>query len=224
MGNSINLTISSCPVNGNAEVKKYKVLYRFSGSPDVWSAVFITASLTITVRDLIPFTTYEIKIAAGNEYGYGPNSSIIKVQTTEAGTWRSIKCVCKCIFFCFVEPGPPQNVSAVPLSSHSVSVSWLQPTTRHGDIAKYKIYYRISSKTKREAANNEVFANVSVSETTANLTDLSPFTLYIIKVAAVNVRQYDDKSLEGLASKEVPVRTGGEGKVANYDRLCNLAI
>ena len=103
-------------------------------------------------------------------------------------------------------------MSVVSLSSHSVSVSWLQPTTPHGIIAKYKIYYRIPSKTKREATNNEVFANVSGSETTVNLTDLSPFTLYMIKVAAVNIRQYDNKSLEGLASKEVSVRTGGEGK------------
>ena len=221
------MTISSCPVNGNADVKNYKVLYRFSGSSDVWSSVVIAASPTINVTDLAPFTTYEIKIIAGNEYGYGPNSSTIDVQTTEAGTWRlysSIKSVCKCVFFCFVEPGPPQNVSAVSLSLHSVSVSWLQPITPHGDIAKYKIYYRIPSKTRREVPNNEVFANVSGSETTVNLTDLSPFTLYMIKVTAVNVRQYDNKSLEGLASEEVSVRTGGEGKVANCNRLCNLAI
>ena len=88
MGNSISVTISSCVVNGNADVKNYKVFYRVSGSPDVWSVVLEAALPTITVRDLIPFTTYEIKITAGNEHGYGPNSSTIKVQTTEAGTWR----------------------------------------------------------------------------------------------------------------------------------------
>ncbi|XP_065834059.1 receptor-type tyrosine-protein phosphatase S-like isoform X2 [Oscarella lobularis] len=199
VGNSISLTISSCPVNGNADVKKYKVLYRLFGSSDFWSAVIMAALPTINVTDFAPFTTYEIRITAGNEYGYGPNSSTIKVRTAEG------------------EPGPPQNVSVVSLSSHSVSVSWLQPTTPHGDIAKYKIYYRIPSKTKREAANNEVFANVSGSETTVILTDVSPFTLYIIKVAAVNIRQYDNKSLEGLASKEVSVRTGGEGASKSGD-------
>ena len=88
VGGSISLTISSFLVNGNAGVKKYKVLYRLFGSLGVWSAVVELTSPTITITDLIPFTTYEIKIAAGNEYGYGPNSSTIKVQTTEAGTWR----------------------------------------------------------------------------------------------------------------------------------------
>ena len=39
-------------------------------------------------RLLAVFTTYEIRITAGNEYGYGPNSSTIKVQTAEGGTWR----------------------------------------------------------------------------------------------------------------------------------------
>ncbi|XP_065834069.1 uncharacterized protein [Oscarella lobularis] len=205
VGNSTSLTISSCPINGNADVKNYKVFYRVSGSPDVWSAVVLEAALpTITVTYLVPFTTYEIRITAGNEYGYGLNSSTIKVQTAEG------------------EPGPPQNVSAVSLSSHSVSVSWLQPTTPHGIIAKYKIYYRIPSKTKREAANNEVFANVSGSETTANLTDLSPFTVYILRVAAVNVRQYDNKSLEGLASKEVSVQTAKAAFCSSSERKENL--
>ena len=83
------MTISSCLVNGTAGVKKYKVLYRLFGSLGVWSAVVLEAALpTITVTYLAPFTRYEIRITAGNEYGYGPNSSTIKVQTAEGGTWR----------------------------------------------------------------------------------------------------------------------------------------
>ena len=100
-------------------------------------------------------------------------------------------------------------MNAVSLSLHIVSVSWLQPTTPHGIIAKYKIYYRIPSK--RETADNEVVAAVSGSETTVNLTDLSAFTLYMIKVAAVNVRRSDNESLEGPASEEVSVQTAKAG-------------
>ena len=113
--------------------------------------------------------------------------------------------------FSFVEPGPPQNVSAVPLSSHSVSVSWSQPITPHGIIAVYKIYYRAASKAKQEAADNEVVVAVSGSETTLSLTNLSPFTVYIIKVTAANVRQNDGKFLDGIASNEISVQTAEAG-------------
>ena len=103
-------------------------------------------------------------------------------------------------------------MSAVSLSSHSVSVSWSQPTTPYGIIAKYKIYYGIaSSKFKGEAADNEVVAAVSGSETTVILTDLSPFTVYILRVTAVYVRQYDGTFLEGIASNEVSVQTAEAG-------------
>ena len=125
--------------------------------------------------------------------------------------------------FLFVEPDPPQNVSATLLGSYSVEVSWSQPINPRGIVAKYKIYYRVSSKQKM--SDDQDITTVSGLETTVNLTSLFPFTLYFIQVTAVNVRRSDGKVLEGTASKKVSVKTAEAGMhPKSVHRICVVTL
>ncbi|XP_065834055.1 receptor-type tyrosine-protein phosphatase S-like isoform X2 [Oscarella lobularis] len=188
IGSDVALTVQ-CLIDGNAPVTNYRVFYRVPGL-ETWSSKVVTKVLPpIEVSDLIPFKKYEFKVSAGNEHGYGPNSSTIKVQTVEG------------------EPGPPENVNAVSLDSYSIAVSWSPPINSRGIISKYNVYYRSSSRVKRETAVHKNITSVSGANTTANLIGLFPFTRYSVQVAAVNVRKSDGDNLEGKRSNETSVQT-----------------
>ena len=81
-----------CLINGNASVTNYRVFYR--ALSEAWSSIVVTKALPIEVSDLILLAKYEFKVSAGNEHGYGPNSSTIEVQTAEGGTWRLVHVLC----------------------------------------------------------------------------------------------------------------------------------
>ena len=118
-----------------------------------------------------------------------------------------------CPFF-FVEPGPPENVNAVSLDSYSIAVSWSPPINSRGIISKYNVYYRSSSRVKRETAVHKNITSVSGANTTANLIGLFPFTRYSVQVAAVNVRKSDGDNLEGKRSNETSVQTAEAGTIS----------
>ena len=115
--------------------------------------------------------------------------------------------------FSFIEPGPPRNVNAVSLDSYSIAVSWSPPINPRGIIAEYNVYYRSSSRVKRETAVHKNITSVSGANTTANLIGLFPFTRYSVQVAAVNVRKSDGKNLEGSKSDEISVQTAEAGTI-----------
>ena len=220
----MTLTVQ-CLVNGNAAVTKYMVFYRIPGLSEAWDSYIVvaTSAVQINVSDLIPFKKYEFKVSAGNDHGYGPNSSSTTVQTVERGTWRShTYYVYVLLSFSFAEPGPPQNVTAIALGSYNISVSWLEPIDSKRGIAMYIVYYRFLSEAKRETAVHKNVSVVSGLNTTANLTDLFPFTKYFIEVAAVNIRQGDKKVLEGSKSDVISVRTAEAGTISTLLIIVHL--
>ena len=84
MGNLIEVTASQCPINGNAGVTEYRILYRTLGSSTAWLEV-VEMSLPVNITGLTPYTVYEVSVAAGNQYGYGPNSNPVSVRTAQGG-------------------------------------------------------------------------------------------------------------------------------------------
>ena len=82
--NSLSLMVSRCL--GSAPITKYRIFYRlFGNSSEAWSYKVVLPIFPINLPSLTPFTEYEVIVSAGNEYGYGPNSSSIVVKTSEAG-------------------------------------------------------------------------------------------------------------------------------------------
>ena len=86
-----------------------------------------------------------------------------------------------------------------------IHVTWSKPATPLGPINNYWIFYR-------ESTNSE---NTSIIvpglKTEANLTQLAPYTVYSIQIAAVNIRDGDKKVLFGTRSNEVIVETDEAG-------------
>lgn len=117
------------------------------------------------VRDLEEFTEYVFKIYAVNGAGSSAASEPVAVTTLED-----------------VPSSGPTNLTAHALSSTTVSVDWNTIPRRHrnGIIRGYKIQYQ-SSKANAPLQYKSVEENSTKHVT---LTDLKPFTLYHLAVAA----------------------------------------
>ena len=103
-------------------------------------------------------------------------------------------------------------MSAISLGPNRVGVTWSKPINPFGPINDYRIFYSASKIVRREVANNEKSIIVSASEKKeANLTELKPYTNYRIAIAAVNIRDGDNKILLGTRSNEVIVQTDEDG-------------
>ena len=87
MGDSVEVSVSNCPINGNADVTKFRILYKTLGSSNPWSEV-VEMSLPVNITGLMPYAEYEVRVAAGNQHGYGPNSNPRIIRTTQGGKQR----------------------------------------------------------------------------------------------------------------------------------------
>ena len=107
------------------------------------------------------------------------------------------------IFYFPVPSNPPRQVMVTAQSSTSLYVSWtaVPEEHRHGKIHMHKIY--ISLATQPSKYINTYFAFNPVEY---NISDLRVYTLYVIRVSAVN------EAGEGPKSRAVTARTleGGE--------------
>ena len=82
---SFSFTIARCPLS-HAPVTKYQVFFRIFSSGADWSVYnYSSASQPILVEGLTPFTDYEVRVAAGNEYGYGRLNNPMIISTVEGG-------------------------------------------------------------------------------------------------------------------------------------------
>ena len=112
-------------------------------------------------------------------------------------------------------------MSAISLGPNRVGVTWSKPINPFGPINDYRIFYSASKIVRREAANNEKSIIVSASEKKeANLTELKPYTNYRIAIAAVNIRDGDNKILLGTRSNEVYVQTDEDGIEKTFILTC----
>ena len=94
-----------------------------------------------------------------------------------------------------------------------VGVKWSKPINPFGPINVYRIFYSASKIVRREVANKENSIIVSAPKTEVNLTGLTvtPYTNYSIEIAAINIRDGDNKILLGTRSNEVYVQTDEDG-------------
>ena len=59
-----------CPSNGNSNITEYEIQYYITAGN--WTSVKFNASVSqpFIVKDLIPFTWYEVRVRAANKYSY----------------------------------------------------------------------------------------------------------------------------------------------------------
>ena len=107
------------------------------------------------------------------------------------------------IFYFPVPSNPPRQVLVSAKSSKSLHVSWtaVPQEYRHGKIHMHKIYVSLATQ-----PSNYINSYFAFNPVEYNISDLRVFTLYVIRVSAVN------EAGEGPKSRAVTARTleGGE--------------
>lgn len=142
-------------------------IYEWNGVITSYRAVLQTSTSTYydfepnecwtdcVIEDLDPNTKYYVSLAALSEYGTGPFSEEVQVQTLED------------------VPSTPVNVSAHVLSQTEVLLSWNSPIHTNGIITHYQITY---SSTPATMTHNEITSSQTI--VLSNLT-LSQYTLKV---------------------------------------------
>ncbi|KAG8439517.1 hypothetical protein GDO86_005642 [Hymenochirus boettgeri] len=135
------------------------------------------------INGLKKFRWYRIKISASTNAGYGFPSPWIHVQTLPGPA-----------------DGPPENVT-VAVTSHSLNVSWKEPSIITGPTS---FLINVSSVDSEEY--NDVFIRLSNESKFVEVIGLKPFTMYSVVVTAFT-GSINTTLTEGKSSKPMIVTT-----------------
>uniref|UniRef100_A0A2K6EQW0 Phosphatidylinositol phosphatase PTPRQ n=1 Tax=Propithecus coquereli TaxID=379532 RepID=A0A2K6EQW0_PROCO len=163
----------SPPEKPNGIIIAYEVLYK-----DI-DTLFIknTSTTNIILKDLKPYTLYNISVRSYTRFGHGNQlSSLLSVRTSET-----------------VPDSAPENITYQNISSGEIELSFLPPSSPNGIIQKYTIYL------KRSNGNEE--RTINTTSLTQNIKGLKKYTQYLIEVSASTLKG------EGVRSAPISVLT-----------------
>lgn len=169
---SIKIQWSPPPIDAhNGQLKGYTIRHKLAGyaSDTDWYTKVVSdaAHLTYILDDLIVWQNYEIQVAAENDKGVGPFSSSIVVRTKEGKPDKA-----------------PKAVSAEPLTSTSIKLSWLPPPPQH--INGFNLGYKIkiwSDFSQTNLIKEKTVPHNTVSPQHSTIIDeLMPYSEYYVTV------------------------------------------
>uniref|UniRef100_A0A8D0G947 Sidekick cell adhesion molecule 1 n=1 Tax=Sphenodon punctatus TaxID=8508 RepID=A0A8D0G947_SPHPU len=153
--------------NGNPESVGYRIKFWRADlqSPALTKVISDRLERECTIEDLEEWAEYELQIQAFNAIGAGPWSVVVKGRTRES-----------------VPSAPPENVSAVAVSSTQILLTWaaVPEPEQNGLILGYKILFR-AKDLESEASSQTVRGNHTQSFLLAGL---RKYLLYEIQVLA----------------------------------------
>ncbi|PFX34734.1 Protein sidekick-1, partial [Stylophora pistillata] len=154
--------------------------YPIDSENDIISLSVNHTTNIMTLTNLTVYTMYIINVSAVSSGGMGP------ANTAKGRTGAEVPSVA------------PSQVLVTAESSKSLHVSWtaVPPEYRHGNIHTHKIYVSLATQPSNYIATYFAFNPVKY-----NVTDLRVYTLYVIRVSAVN------EAGEGSKSEAVTART-----------------
>lgn len=128
------------------------------------------ATTSYDFHDLDKFATYSFRVEGHNRNGAGMSSDPVRVRTLSD-----------------VPSGPPLNVTAEPATSKSFVINWNPPAKdeQNGIVTGYKVRYK-KKYTNDSSAQMHTFTTDGSSRSHI-VADLSPASLYAVRVAAVTV-------------------------------------
>ncbi|XP_033112587.1 tyrosine-protein phosphatase Lar-like isoform X3 [Anneissia japonica] len=165
----------------NGRITGYKIYYTAKPSSDlsVWETSTVDDIQLTSISQLTPLKLYSVKVAARTEIGYGPTSPVMKIKVQQG------------------IPSQPMNFEATSISESKIQLTWEEPTdyTQGSRIViNYEIFYNSTSR-------GEEHTTISPGQGQYILSNLSPYTVYNIRLAARS-----DTGL-GPSTRVVSVRT-----------------
>lgn len=157
---SVRLTWS---YTGAEELQYYVIQYKPKYANQAYSEISGIITMYYTVRNLSPYTEYELFVIAVNNIGRGPPSTPAIVTTGET------------------EPGTaPRNVQVRPLSSSTMVIQWDEPETPNGQVTGYKVYYTVNPTLQMASWESQMVDNNQLT----TVSELIPHTIYTVRVQA----------------------------------------
>ena len=164
-----------------------------------------TSETFINITGLMIYTQYDISVAAYTSVGTGP-ADYITVRTDSSG--MSYLSIIMRFVFIFIVPSSPLNLNYMNITSTSVEVSWLQPSSFNGPNEGYVVMY---TRLETDVTNS----TARIYDTSVNITDLEIYEEYYIVVLA-----FTDKG-SGTPSETLRIRTDEDCKYYNL-LLCHI--
>lgn len=168
------------PEKPNGVIQGYRVFYTLQADLPIilWNNQEVQSNTNSTIiSNLNPNDTYTICVLAYSAKGEGPVSQLITVITNEG------------------IPSQPRNIHHQVTGPNTIDVSWDPPSETRNQVKEYWVYY---NDTYLKQENKAV---VPGSQTTYQLQDLTPNTLYSIKVSALSEKG------EGAATRIIMATT-----------------
>jgi len=173
------IRVSWSAVSGATSYKVYYSSYSGNENPNLTTTVTTTS---YERTSLVSDSTYYFKVSAVNSAGEGTASSVVSAKTNKFGT-----------------PGIPTGVTAAPLSSSSIQITWLSPSGIDKPTG-YKIY--------RSTVATGTFPSIAnTSSLTYTDTGLNASTTYYYFVVATNSN--GDGSVSSTASATTTASSSG---------------
>uniref|UniRef100_A0A0N5C0G3 protein-tyrosine-phosphatase n=1 Tax=Strongyloides papillosus TaxID=174720 RepID=A0A0N5C0G3_STREA len=176
------------PTVTTGEISGYRIMVHRLGSGDMREWYFKTTSNSLC--SLAYHQDYRLSIEADNGFGYSP--SVTQIFRTDIG----------------IPETPPEPISAVPLSSTTIQLSWKEPTKPNGPIIAFYVYFYPFHLPKNAIL---LKLNVAHEDQTKiynyNITKLQPNTTYLFRITAVTEKGESDKSntIEGTTDYAIPI-------------------
>ncbi|XP_034107849.1 neogenin isoform X1 [Drosophila albomicans] len=168
----VTLSWQEPQLNAN-EVVSYTVYYRVTNSEREQKIVTQShEDQQVSIQSLFPGRTYQFRVVANTNFGIGESS-----QALEASTQPEVNIA-----------GPPRNIDAYARNHKEIFVHWSPPSVTNGEINKYRVYYTEND------SGAELYNDSKSLELT--LTDLRPYTDYVISVVPFNHNGMGDPSAE----------------------------
>ncbi|KAM5288523.1 phosphatidylinositol phosphatase PTPRQ [Ctenodactylus gundi] len=136
-----------------------------------------TSTANIVLRELKPYTVYNISVRSYTRFGHGNlSSSLLSVRTSETAP-----------------DSAPENITYKNISSGEIQIAFLPPHSPNGIIQKYTIYLMRSNGSEERTINTTAL--------TQNIRGLKKYTQYLIEVSASTLQG------EGVRSAPISVLT-----------------
>ncbi|XP_037086428.1 Down syndrome cell adhesion molecule-like protein Dscam2 isoform X6 [Pollicipes pollicipes] len=172
-GRTVELSWTA-PYDGNSEISRYIIEYKLAKNE--WDTrsmerVLIPGKMpVVSVQDLRPATTYQMRIIAENEVGTSEPSELVTIMTSEEAP-----------------AGPPTDVVVAPLD-RGLLVTWKQPEQHllNGEVTGYYVGHRLADSDDSLSFQTFEFTSEASRKHEIRITKLEEFREYAVVVQAFN--------------------------------------